>query len=235
MTIAERIIEFNKSLEFQGELPEGIKILNPYKESPYIFNISSAFYSKFYNDNFPRYFIIGINPGRLGGGITGIPFTDTKRLSIDCDILYHGPNTHELSSVFVYEMIKQFGGVDEFYSKFYFGAVCPLGFTETTPSGKVKNYNYYDSKALLDSVYSFIVSGLEKQMEIGLIQEVCFCLGTGKNFQFLSQLNNKYRFFKQIVQLEHPRYIMQYKRSYKEEYIQKYLHVLNKVLDRKQL
>ncbi len=33
-----------------------------------------------------RYLILGINPGRFGGGITGIPFTDPIRLQNICGI-----------------------------------------------------------------------------------------------------------------------------------------------------
>lgn len=228
-TTADKIIEFNTSLEFQEQLPVGISVMNPFKESQYILEISSSFYRKYYSDYLPRNMIIGINPGRFGGGITGVPFTDTKRLSIDCGISFNGQLTHELSSVFIYEMIEVYGGVSEFYKKFYFGAVSPLGFTKTSGTGKVKNYNYYDSKALLDATLSFIVSSMKKQLDIGLNTDVCFCLGTGKNFQFLTFLNKEYKFFEQIIPLEHPRFIMQYKLKFKNEYIQKYLSALNRI------
>ena len=75
-TFADNVIEFNKSLDFQGTLPRGIKIMNPFKDGQ-IISISSSFYKKYYNDNRPRHFILGINPGRFGAGVTGIPFTDT--------------------------------------------------------------------------------------------------------------------------------------------------------------
>jgi hypothetical protein len=228
-TIADRIIEFNASLDFQEPLPDGISVMNPFKESKYILKISSSFYRKYYSDYLPRYMIIGINPGRFGGGITGVPFTDTQRLSLDCGISFEGQPTRELSSVFIYEMINAYGGVSEFYKKFYFGAVSPLGFTKKTLTGKEKNYNYYSNKALLKSTYSFIVSSMKKQLEIGLKTEVCFCLGTGKNFQFLNLLNKEYNFFGQIVPLDHPRFIMQYKLKLKNQYIQKYLSALNRI------
>ena len=61
--------------------------------------------------------ILGINPGRHGSGVTGIAFTDTKRLNNDCGISFDEYVTHETSSVFVYEMIKAFGGPEKFYQK----------------------------------------------------------------------------------------------------------------------
>ena len=80
--------------------------------------------------------ILGINPGRLGAGVTGIPFTDTKRLVTECKIPYSGKLTHEISSVFVYEMINAFGGVSNFYKKFYINSPFPLAITKTSSEGK---------------------------------------------------------------------------------------------------
>ena len=48
MTVAEKIINFNKSLEYTGELPPGVKIMNPFKESAEALNISEQFYNKYY-------------------------------------------------------------------------------------------------------------------------------------------------------------------------------------------
>jgi uracil-DNA glycosylase len=67
-------------------LPQNIKIMNPFKENQKIIPISSSFYEKYYNDNNPRHLILGINPGRFGAGVTGIPFTDTKRLADKCGL-----------------------------------------------------------------------------------------------------------------------------------------------------
>ena len=65
-TFADRIIAFNKQLDFHGSLPDDIRIMNPYKENPLALICSSAFYKKYYNDNEPRHLILGINPGRVG-------------------------------------------------------------------------------------------------------------------------------------------------------------------------
>ncbi len=92
--------------------------------------------------------ILGINPGRFGGGVTGIPFTDPKRVIEKCGLAYSGEMKHEPSSVFVYEMIDAFGGAIKFYEQFYIHSVCPLGFTNINNKGKAINYNYYDSKEL---------------------------------------------------------------------------------------
>lgn len=229
MTFAEKVISFYSSLQFTGTLPSGISILNPFMENPQILPVITRFYSKFYSDNNPRNLIMGINPGRFGAGVTGIPFTDTKRLSENCGLSIPDVQTYETSSVFVYEMIESFGGAEKFYSRFYFSSVVPLGFTSDNTKGGVVNYNYYDSKKLTESVYGFIIESLNTQLQFGINRDICFCLGTGQNYKFLLKLNSELKIFRQIIPLEHPRYVMQYKTKHKHLYIDKYLKEFAKV------
>jgi hypothetical protein len=220
---ADQIISFLTSLDYKGPLPTGISILNPFRDNPQIIRVISQFYFKFYGDKKIRHLIMGINPGRFGAGVTGIPFTDTRRLAEKCGFSIPGLETFETSSVFIYEMIDAFGGPEKFYSRFYISAVSPLGFTSTGPKGEEINYNYYDSKKLTDYLYDFIVESLKKQLEFGIARDKCFCLGTGKNYKFLLQLNSDLKIFDSIIPLEHPRYVMQYKSKQKQLYIDKYL------------
>ena len=231
-TFARHVIDFNRHLAFHGgPLPAGIRILNPFQESPQALFISETFYTKYYNDSRKRHIILGINPGRFGGGLTGIPFTDPKRLKQECHIAYHGKDTHETSSVFVYEMINAFGGPEAFYKQFYINSVCPLGFTTVSEKGREKNYNYYDNQQLTEAAYPFIIESIQRQLSFGISTDVGFCFGTGKNEKFLRQLNAQYHFFNRIVALEHPRFIMQYKTAAKQAYIDKYLAAFNEVLN----
>ncbi|PWK75982.1 uncharacterized protein DUF4918 [Mucilaginibacter oryzae] len=224
MTFADRVIRFNEQLIYTGDpLPPGIRILNPFKEYPQTMRIVDAFYHRYYNDNNQRHIILGINPGRFGGGLTGIPFTDPKRLMSECHIPYEGKLSHEPSSVFVYEVINAFGGAEAFYNKIYINSPCPLGFTSIDEKGREKNYNYYDSKDLTKAVYHFMIENIRKQIALGVNTDKCFCFGTGKNETFLKKLNDEYRFFGEIIALEHPRFIMQYKTKSKQFYIDKYL------------
>jgi hypothetical protein len=229
LTLADKIIESNRSLDFKGELPQGIRIMNPFRESKYIMQVSSAFYRKYYDDNAPRRLILGINPGRFGAGFTGIPFTDTKRLTGDCGIEYTGRQTHEMSSVFVYEVIKAYGGPDKFYKDFYISAVCPLGFTMADARGKEKNFNYYDRPDLTTAVMDLITRNIRKQIEMRIRTDVCLCLGKGKNEKFLLALNERYHFFKKIIALEHPRWVMQYRARYRQEYVRKYIEAIGSI------
>lgn len=224
MTFADKVIRFIKELSYTGNpLPPAIRIMNPYREFEGTMGIADAFYRKYYNDNEPRSIILGINPGRFGAGVTGVPFTDSKRLISECHIPYNGKATHEPSSVFVYEMIHAYGGVEAFYKKFYINSICPLGFTKESKEGKEKNYNYYDSKELMASVKDFIIDNIRKQVALGVRTDTCFCFGTGKNESYLRKLNEEHHFFKKIIALEHPRFIVQYKSANKQFYIDKYL------------
>ncbi len=230
MTFANKVIAFNRQLVFTDPLPAGIRMMNPFRENEQVEATITAFYKKFYNDNNKRHLILGINPGRFGGGVTGIPFTDTKRLTAECGIAYAGRSTHEPSSVFVYDVVNAYGGPTSFYADFFINSICPLGFTKVVSDGKEVNYNYYDSKALSAAVYDFMVASLHKMVEFGVHRDVCFSLGL-RNAGFIEKINAQYKFFQKIVPLEHPRFVMQYQLKRKQEYIDKYLIELSNVVD----
>lgn len=222
-SFAEKVISFCMELDFKESLPQGIKIMNPFRNDPEILPAISRFYTKYYSDNTRRHLILGINPGRFGAGVTGIPFTDTIRLKEKCGIEIPGLRSFETSSVFIYDMIDQYGGPGEFYNDFYISSVSPLGFISTGKDGKGLNFNYYDSKELSGLIVGFAIESIRKQLDFGIEQNICFCLGAGKNFRFLEKLNRENHFFKDIVPLEHPRYIMQYRSKSKQLYIDSYI------------
>src|SRR6185503_216256 len=125
--------------------------------------ICNKFYHKFYQDDVLRWMIMGINPGRFGGGITGIPFTDPIRLQNECGILNPWQKKQELSSLFIYDVINAFGGPEAFYKEFYITAISPLGFTKNK-----RNLNYYDDRALQESIRDFVVDCLNEQLQFGI-------------------------------------------------------------------
>lgn len=227
MTFAEKAIQINTDIQYTGlPLPAGISVMNPYREVPQTMEIVNSFYNKFYNDQKQRHLILGINPSRLGAGLTGIPFTDPKRLTSACGIPYTGKMAHEPSSAYIYEMIAAYGGLERFYGDFYINSPCPLAFTSVDANGREKNYNYYDSKALLDAVEDYAAENIKSYIAMGVNTQTYFCLGTGKNKAYLDKLNKKHGFFGKIIALEHPRFIMQYKSIEKALYIQKYVTFL---------
>ena len=221
-TFADRIINFNTHLEYNQSLPKDFDVLNPYMDNPETMEVMRAFYHKFYNDNRQRKFIIGINPSRHGAGVTGVPFTDTKRLESECGIVMKSAHTHEVSSVFMYDMIKAYGGVTKFYNDFYINSPFPLAIVRKSKDGKWLNANYYDDEALFKSVKKYMIETLKKHIALGVDTQKVFVLGK-KNATFLQKLNKEATLFGEMVVLEHPRFIQQYKSKEKQLYIDKFL------------
>src|SRR5687767_2960641 len=124
-TFADRILSFYKNLTITEKLPKGVEILNPYQDKK-AFDLCQQFYKKYYDDHRQRIIIMGINPGRFGGGLTGIPFTDPVKLEQKCGIPNDLQKKAELSADFIHAMMEAFGGLEKFYSRFYFNSVSPL-------------------------------------------------------------------------------------------------------------
>ncbi|MEX0778334.1 MAG: uracil-DNA glycosylase family protein [Balneolales bacterium] len=225
-TFARKILNFNKNLHIDAHsLPAGIRAMNPFSDDV-IQRITGEFYKKFYSDHEPRSLILGINPGRLGSGATGVAFTDTERLRDACGIDPRTVQTREPSSTFIYKVIAAMGGPQQFYSNFYISSVCPLGFVINSQNGNEINYNYYDNRDLQHAVTPFIIESIERQMNFGINTSHCFCMGKGKNFKFLNKLNKEHGWFDEIMPLNHPRFVVQYRSKQIQEYVQGYVNTL---------
>lgn len=198
--------------------------MNPY-ESPVTQAWVRRFLEKFYGDNRKRVFLFGINPGRFGAGVTGVPFTDPVALEKHLGIANDLDKKRELSAVFVYEFAERWGGVKKFYRDFFLTAVSPLGFVK-----QGKNYNYYDDPKLFRTVRPFLVETLRLQLKLGARREAAVLLGTGKNRKAFEDLNGEYGFFKKLYAVEHPRFIMQYRRSEIPRYLAGYKKALGAAL-----
>jgi len=220
-TLAEQLFRFYTNLNPPENLPDNILWLYPQQRQD-VLDILEVFLKKYYSDDHERILLLGINPGRYGAGITGINFTAPKQLKEICRIENPFSGT-ELSAEFIYKMIEAYGGVKEFYSNFFIGSVCPLGFVQNG-----KNLNYYDHKLLLKAIEPFIIKNLTKLISFNINREICICIGGEKNFKYLSSLNNRYNWFQEIVSLPHPRFIMQYNRKFLDDYINRYLNVLKR-------
>jgi hypothetical protein len=214
------ILKFYQSLQPGFHLPEGVHMMNPFTDAV-SWPITAAFYHKFYNDPHPRKFIFGINPGRFGGGVTGIPFTDPIRLERVCGIPNDFAKKAELSSEFVYAVIEAYGGATAFYHDFFITALSPLGFTKNGV-----NLNYYDDKQLLKASEPFIVDCIRQQQQMMPAGDTCFCLGEGTNYKIFNRLNEQHHFFKNIIPLPHPRWVMQYRRKRLDEFVALYVEKL---------
>jgi hypothetical protein len=215
-TFGSRMYRFYTTLT-APRLPRGVVAMNPYvaAETRRLFR---AYLDRYYADATPRTLAIGINPGRFGAGVTGIAFTDPVALADFCGIPNDYARRRELSSEFVYEFIEAFGGVQAFTRKAFLSAAAPLGFTR----GGV-NLNYYDVPALAKACTPFIEMSMERQIACGGRRDYAVVLGTGKNYEFLKKLNDKRGWFERLVAVDHPRFIMQYRRKKVRDYVAKYV------------
>ena len=227
-TFSDRVISFYNDLEnVDIKLPGGFKIINPYNKDN-IKEIVNKFYNYYYNDNNSRRLIIGSSPARRGTALTGIPYEDAEHLQNTTGIFIDKFYVNKSSSNFLYDVIDMYGGCDKFYSKFYMNFICPLGIVRINSNGRKVNCNYYENKKVQEVLYSFIVESIKKIIDLGIDTSICYCIGSGDNYKFICDLNNKYHWFKDIIPLEHPRFIMQYNSKNKDEYLKKYLEALNK-------
>lgn len=225
-TFADKVIEFNRQLRYSGKLPANFQVMNPYLDNPETMEVMQRFYHKYYNDSKQRKFMIGINPSRHGAGVTGVPFTDTKRMKSVCGIEIKSAHTHEISSVFLYDMISEYGGAEAFYNDVYINSPFPLAIIRKTQQGNWLNANYYDDPELFAFVKDFMIESLKKHISLGLDTSEVFVLGK-KNADFIGKLNKEAQLFDRLTILEHPRYIQQYKSKDKQLYIEKYILALN--------
>ncbi len=107
--LADRLLKHVLSFSLKEvHLPSGVGVLDPFngEHADEIRRIVTLFHKKYFSDDRRRVLMLGINPGRLGAGSTGLSFTDTKRCESDLGIPVSGLRTHEPSSDFFYRVIR---------------------------------------------------------------------------------------------------------------------------------
>lgn len=223
-TFGDQMLRYYTELRLP-RLPEGVEPLLPF-ENPETWSIMQTFYQRFYNDTSPRILLMGINPGRLGAGITGIGFTDPVRLSDECGIKNTFNKASEPSSTFIYEIIRAFGGVEKFYRYFHFSSVCPIGFVK-----KGINFNYYDTPELVKSTAPIIMDSLKHQTQMPVDHDKLYSIGKGKNLKYLKTANEELKFFGKVESLPHPRWVMQYQYKNRKKHLADYLEVLHSAVE----
>lgn len=219
-SFGERVYRFYASLD-TPRVPRGVDVMNPYTQ-PAAKGYVRQFLTKYFDDHRPRVAILGINPGRFGAGVTGVTFTDPIALADNCGIPNDLQRKHELSSIYIYDVISRMGGPAKFYRHFFLSAVCPFGFTRDGV-----NLNYYDDPKLERAVTPFIVASVEQHIAFGCRRDHVVILGRGSNARFFSRLNREHGWFDTVRALDHPRFIMQYRRKRLTEYLETYRSLLS--------
>jgi len=223
-TFAKQILNFYFSMPRDISIPNGISTIYPFDNAE-TKRVMQTFFNKYYDDTNSRTYLVGINPGRLGSGITGIGFADAYHLDKYCDIPNDFDKRVEISAAFMFEVMEAYGGVEKFYKDFFFTTVMPLGLLKND-----KNYNFYDDLETQNTLEPFITKTLLGQMSFPQAKPNIICVGQGKNLKYLKAFNDIHQCFESIEVLPHPRWIMQYRRKEKEKYIAMYLNILKIVL-----
>jgi len=218
-----QILDFYFSLSPKPPLPKGVEAIYPF-DNPETKRLMQIFFNNYYDDKNPRTYLVGINPGRLGSGVTGIGFADAYHLEYYCDIPNSFDKRVEISAAFMFEVMEAYGGVEKFYKDFLFTTVMPLGLLKNE-----KNYNYYDDLQTQSALEPYIEETLLKQMSFPQAKPNIICVGQGKNLKYLKAFNDKHHCFESIEVVPHPRWVMQYRRKEKQKYINVYLEVLERV------
>ena len=224
MTFGLAAFEFYNALECPVNLPLDVVPLNCY-ESDDVMGYVRAFLSKYFDDCRERILVFGINPGRFGGAVTGISFTDPVALERYCGIPNDLVKRRELSSDFVYRFIDAWGGVGDFYSHFFLTGVCPIGFTRHG-----KNFNFYENAAFYSIVEPYVLECVHSQLSFGARRDVAIVIGSGSNRKIFEKINSEYKFFDTTCYLPHPRFIMQYHRKELDRYLKEYCQMFSAAL-----
>jgi len=212
-TFAESMIHFYSGLSLKLKRSKDVQVLNPFIETE-VMKACEWYHNKYCKNEGERVFLFGINPGRFGAGVTGIPFTDPVQIEA-IGFKNEWQKRHELSALYIDDMINAYGGRKKFSNDYYISSICPLGFIKNG-----NNINYYDEKNLILDTEAFIVNKLKAQINAGARTDICFSLGKGQNFKYFQKLNKRKKLFDKIIPLPHPRWVMQYKKKDKEKHIE---------------
>ena len=105
-TLASLLPQFLSTFPEPRALPPSIKARNPFRE-PAIHAFAQRSADTFYADNQPHVALLGINPGLMGMGGTGVTFTAPMALSEICGIANDLPRGRpELSTQLVYGVVE---------------------------------------------------------------------------------------------------------------------------------
>lgn len=218
------VARYLTSLQFTGSQPHDFEVLNPYV-FPEVRRVVTEFCHQFYVDSAPRIGIWGINPGRLGAGLTGISFVDPVSLRDVLGISSTVTGRSEPSAQFIADVIRAYGGPERFYRDVYVSALCPLGFVKNG-----KNVNFYDDSDFAVHITPWIHEQVAQQETFGLKTSVAIILGKGKLQTYVERNLRHLRTWSHVVYLEHPRYVAQYRRSAWDRYVETYVTTIRNLV-----
>ena len=200
-------------------MPEGVELHNPFEDLARRIAIT-RFCEIYYGDDRPRAHLVGINPSRLTKTSTGVNYTDGYSLETFCNIQNDFSKKREVTARFFYQVVEAYGGCTKFYGDVFAWAAMPIGVTR---HGKYKNY--YDSE-LLPSLEEVVIKNLEWMRNVPS-NGTLIVIGIGQNKDFIENLDWINKFYRKVVYLPHPRWIVQYKSRDIDKYISMYMDALS--------
>lgn len=216
-----RFVErFLSTVTVDVRLPPGIEVLRPYSDAE-VLRVLGIMCRQYYGGTHQRVGVWGINPGRFGAGITGLSFTDPWAVEHDLGITTKLTGRRELSAEFVSRVIEAYGGPKPFYHDVYMSALCPLGFVRNGV-----NINFYDDADLARRIRPKIIEWMNLTFDAGVRRDVTIVLGAGKLRGYMERFVKDDVRLGQVIYLDHPRYIMQYRRRDVNEYVKLYVETL---------
>jgi hypothetical protein len=214
----EWVLDYYEKLTKQWPQSGDIEVLSPFLE-PEVADLRRQFYDKYYDDTAPRQLWLGINPGRHGAGITGIPFSDPVQLAKYCQLSTSFAQREELSAAFVFQVIEAAGGPDHFFRRVFIDSVSPFGYVRDG-----LNFNYYDDSDFFTFLRPHLQEHLDRLLARPGPNEIVL-LGKGKNLSHLNQLDLHGA---KVHTLPHPRWVMQYRRKDLDHWVQRYTEILGR-------
>lgn len=202
------------------ELPADVEVLRPYTD-PEVQRVLGLMCRKHYAGTHPRVGVWGINPGRFGAGVTGLSFTDPWAVEHDLAIPTTLEGRRELSAEFISRVIAAYGGPQEFYRDVYMSALSPLGFTRHGV-----NINFYDDPQLATTIRPKIIEWISAALKAGVRRDVTIVLGAGKLRSYMDRHIRTSVGIDEVIYLDHPRYIMQYRRRDVDAYVELYVETI---------
>lgn len=216
-----RFVEtFLTTLSIDGTLPEGIEILYPYSNVE-VRRVVHEMCSRYYASRRPRIGVWGINPGRFGAGLTGLAFTDPWAVKHDLGITTSITGRREMSAEFISRVIEAYGGPGAFYSDVFMTALSPLGFIRNGV-----NINFYDDAELEMMMSPQIITWMKRTFDAGVRRDTTILLGSGKLRTFMERNVREHVGVRDVIYLDHPRFIMQYRRSQVSQYVSLYVETI---------
>ena len=175
--------------------------------------IAEQFWQQYVPEPLPQTVIVGLNPGRMGAGLTGVPLLDFRSLTNLLPDARLPRNDTEPSANF-FHRVAQHIGAEKFYRQFYVSNVSAVGYLRDN-----KNCNYHD---LPDAAQQIVEQRFRDEMAVVAPKRI---IALGREVEATVQ-----RLYDdgaiRISHLPHPSWIMTYRLREAQSWVRRYTQML---------